>query len=208
MAIKVAIVEDNEGIREGLSLLINGSSGFQCAATFHSAEQALAMLPHDWPDVVLMDIHLPRMSGIECVERLKERNPNLQIVMLTVHEEDDKVFRSLVAGASGYILKNTPPSDLLEAIQTVHNGGSPMSDGIARKVVDTFRQAGRSSKETENLSERETEILGYVAKGYHDKEIAEKLFLSDATVRAHLRNIYKKLHVRSRTEALLKYLKR
>ena len=208
MAIKVAIIEDNEAICESLSLLINGTSGFRCTATFHTAEQALATMPHEWPDVVLMDINLPRMSGIECVERLRERNPNLQIVMLTIYDDDDKVFRSLVAGASGYILKNTPPADLLEAIQTVHNGGSPMSDGIARKVVEAFRQAGRSSKETENLSERENEILGYVAKGYHDKEIADKLFLSDATVRAHLRNVYKKLHVRSRTEALLKYLKR
>jgi DNA-binding NarL/FixJ family response regulator len=127
-------------------------------------------------------------------------------MMLTIYEDDDNVFKSLVAGASGYVLKKTPPSELLEAITDLHNGGSPMSDRIARKVVLAFQQMGKSSEETENLTQRESEILSYVAKGYHDKEIAEKLFLSSETVRTHLRNIYKKLHVRSRTEATLKYL--
>ncbi len=206
MPIKVAIVEDNEKIREGLAALIDGSEGFQCTAAYETAEEALRRLPAYNPDVVLMDIQLPKMSGIECVEKLKERDPDLQIMMLTVYEDDEKVFRSLVAGATGYILKRTPPAELLEAIRDLHEGGSPMSDQIARKVVEAFQQMGRSSKETENLSDRELEILAFLAKGYHDKEIADHIFLSIKTVRTHLRNIYQKLHVRSRTEAVLRYL--
>jgi DNA-binding NarL/FixJ family response regulator len=208
MPIKIAIVEDNEEIREGLAVLINGSPGFVCVATYPNAEEALQDLPNDPPDVVLMDIRLPKMSGIECVARLKERQPELQIMMLTMYEDDDLIFKSLAAGASGYILKKTPPSELLEAIRNLHNGGSPMSSQIARKVVQAFQQAGRSHQDTENLTERETEILSYLAKGYHDKEIADTLFISVETVRTHVRSIYKKLHVRSRTEAALKYLGR
>lgn len=206
MPIKVSIVDDNDEIREGLSVLINGSAGFQCVATYPTAENALKYLPAHKPDVVLMDIQLPGMSGIECVRELKKLLPDLQIMMLTVYEDDDNVFKSIVAGASGYVLKKTPPSELLEAISDLHNGGSPMSDRIARKVVQAFQQMGKSSRETENLTQRESEILSYVAKGFQDKEIAEKFFLSSETVRTHLRNIYKKLHVRSRTEATLKYL--
>jgi DNA-binding NarL/FixJ family response regulator len=206
MPIKVSIVDDNDQIREGLSILIDGSTGFQCIAKYATAENALKYLPTRKPDVVLMDIQLPGMSGIECVRELKTLLPDLQIMMLTVYEDDDNVFRSLVAGASGYVLKKTPPSELLEAISDLHNGGSPMSDRIARKVVQAFQQMGKSSSETENLTHRESEVLSYVAKGFQDKEIAEKFFLSSETVRTHLRNIYKKLHVRSRTEATLKYL--
>ena len=206
MPIKVAIVEDNEKIREGLATLIDGSEGFQCSAAYESAEEALLHLPAYKPDVVLMDIQLPKMSGIECVEKLKERCPGIQVMMLTVYEDDEKVFQSLAAGATGYILKRTPPAELMEAIREIHEGGSPMSDQIARKVVQVFGQMGKSAKETENLSLREMEILSYLAKGYHDQEIADKLFLSVKTVRTHLRNIYQKLHVRSRTEAVLKYL--
>jgi DNA-binding NarL/FixJ family response regulator len=208
MPIKVAIVEDNDKIREGLAMLIDGSEGFQCTAAYESAEEALRGLPVYDPDVVLMDIQLPRMSGIECVARLKEREPSAQVMMLTVYEDDEKVFKSILAGATGYILKRTPPAELLEAIRELHEGGSPMSDQIARKVVQAFQQMGKSSTETENLSERENEILAYLAKGYQDKEIADKFFLSVKTVRTHLRNIYKKLHVRSRTEAVLKYLQK
>ncbi len=208
MQITVAIVEDNERIREGLATLINGSDGFQCPETFRSGEEALRRLPTLKPNVVLMDIQLPRMSGIECVEHLKEQCPEMQFVMLTVYEDDEKVFKSLLAGATGYVLKRTPPAELLDAIREVHEGGSPMSDTIARKVVQAFQQMGKSSKETENLTARETEILSYLAKGYHDKEIADKFFLSVKTVRTHLRNIYKKLHVRSRTQAVLKYLQK
>jgi DNA-binding NarL/FixJ family response regulator len=208
MNINVAIVEDNDKIRDGLSLLIDGSEGFRCVAKYSNAEDALKYLPGQKPDVVLMDIQLPKMSGIECVENLKEKSPELQIMMLTVYEDNEQVFKSLVAGATGYILKRTPPAELLEAIRELYEGGSPMSDQIARKVVQTFQQIGKSSKETENLSERETEILSYLAKGYQDKEIAEKFFLSVKTIRTHLRNIYKKLHVHSRTEAVLKYLRK
>jgi len=208
MSIRVSIVEDNDEIREGLAVLINGSPGYHCVATYPDAERALAHIPVLRPDVVLMDIHLPKMSGIECVEKLKEHHPDLLVMMLTVYEDDDNVFKSIVAGATGYVLKKTPPSELLEAISDLHNGGSPMSDRIARKVVQAFQQMGKSSKETENLTHRESEILSYVAKGYQDKEIAEKLFLSPETVRTHLRNIYKKLHVRSRMEAALKYLRK
>ena len=208
MPIRVAIVEDNTEIREGLSALINGFPGYRCVATYPDAEKALRGLPTQDVDVVLMDINLPGMSGIECVEELKERSPDMEFMMLTVYEDDDRIFKSLMAGATGYILKKTPPSELLDAIRDLHNGGSPMSEGIARRVVQAFHQMGGSSKETENLSQRESEILSHLAKGYHDKEIAEKLFLSVETVRTHLRNIYKKLHVRSRTEAVLKYLKK
>lgn len=208
MPIRVAIVEDSEKIREGLAALIDGSEGFQCTAAYESAEEALRHLPAYRPDVVLMDIQLPKMSGIECVARLKEQETDAQVMMLTVYEDDEKVFKSIVAGATGYILKRTPPAELLEAIRDLHEGGSPMSDQIARKVVQAFQQMGKSSKETENLSERELEILSYLAKGYHDKEIADHFFLSIKTVRTHLRNIYQKLHVRSRTEAVLMYLRK
>jgi DNA-binding NarL/FixJ family response regulator len=208
MPIKVAIVEDNEKIREGLAALIDGSEGFQCSAAYETAEEALRHLPAYHPDVVLMDIQLPKMSGIECVARLKDQNSDTQFMMLTVYEDDEKVFKSILAGATGYILKRTPPAELLEAIRNLHEGGSPMSDQIARKVVQAFQQMGKSSKETENLSERELEILSYLSKGYQDKEIAEHFFLSIKTVRTHLRNIYQKLHVRSRTEAVLMYLKK
>ncbi len=206
MPIKVSIVEDNDQIREGLSVLINGSTGFQCVATYPTAESALRYLPAHKPDVVLMDIQLPGMSGIECVRALKKMLPELEIMMLTIYEDDDNIFKSLVAGASGYVLKKAPPSELMDAINDLHSGGSPMSDRIARKVVQAFQRMDRSSSEVENLTQRESEILSYVARGFQDKEIAEKLFLSSETVRTHLRNIYKKLHVRSRTEATLKFL--
>lgn len=208
MLINVGIVEDNKKIREGLATLIDGSDGFRCKAVYGTAEEALREFPLKNPDVVLMDINLPGISGIECLIRLKELLPDVQVMMLTVYEDDDFIFKSLVAGATGYILKRTPPVELLDAIKEIHGGGSPMSDQIARKVVQAFQQMGKSSKETENLSERESEILSYLSKGFHDKEIAEKLFISVKTVRTHLRNIYKKLEVRSRTEAVLKYLQK
>jgi DNA-binding NarL/FixJ family response regulator len=207
MPIKVAIVEDDEEIREGLAVLINGSAGYRCVGTYADGEQAIARLPAQSPDVVLMDIHLPKMSGIECTEKLKEKYPDLQIMILTVYEDDDRVFKSLAAGATGYVLKKTPPAELLEAIRNLHAGGSPMSDRIARMVVQEFRQTGKSSKEMENLTDREMEVLSYVAKGYQDKAIAEKLFISAETVRSHVRNMYQKLHVRSRTQAALKFLR-
>jgi DNA-binding NarL/FixJ family response regulator len=206
MGIKVGLIEDKENIREGLAALLNGSPGYTCVAACSTAEDGLKMLPAVRPDVVLMDIQLPGLSGIEAIPRLNELLPDTEIMMLTVYEDDDKIFRSLAAGATGYILKGTPPAELLEAIDSLHRGGSPMTDQIARRVVQAFRTMGASRLETENLSGRESEVLAAVAKGYRDKEVAEQLFLSAETVRTHLRNIYKKLHVRTRTEAVLKFL--
>jgi len=207
MPVKVAIVEDDSGIRESLSILINGSPTFRCIATHANAESAMQHLPHDWPDVLLMDINLPKMSGIDCAVKLKELKPDLQIIILTVYTDNDLIFKSLMAGASGYLLKQTPPSEILDAIVDVHRGGSPMTNSIARKVVQFFQQRGLKS-EPENLSKREHEILGLLAKGHQYKEIADALDLSVLTVRAHIRNIYVKLHVRSRTEAVVKFLER
>ena len=206
MLIKVSVVEDEKDIREGLSALINGFEGFKCISSYSNAEDALDHLPEEKPDVVLMDIGLPKMSGTACIRKLKAINPLIQIVMLSVYEDDEHIFKSLLAGANGYLIKKTSPSKLLEAIQDVYNGGSPMSSQIARKVVATFQSSNKSSDETENLSEREKEILSYLAKGFRYKEIAEKLYISIETVRTHIRNIYEKLHVRSKTEAVLKYL--
>jgi DNA-binding NarL/FixJ family response regulator len=202
--INIAIVEDNKEIREGLEVLLNGSEGYRCVATFPNAEEALSDLLHWKPDVVLMDINLPRMSGIECTRRLKEQRPDLLVMVLTIYDDDERIFESLKAGASGYLLKKTPPAGLLDAILELQKGGSPMSSRIARRVVQTFQASGTSSKEAENLSRREHEIMAYLARGYRYKEIADALFISVETVRTHLRNIYEKLHVRSRTEAVLK----
>jgi DNA-binding NarL/FixJ family response regulator len=204
--IRVSIVEDDARVRESLSILINGSAGFRCITLFPTAEAALKLLPLDWPDVVLMDINLPEMSGIECVSRLKALRPALQILMLTAYVENEKIFKSLVAGASGYLIKQSAPMQILDAITEVQRGGSPMSSQIARQVVKYVQQQGKVSEETANLTAREQEILAQLAKGYQYREIAEKLSISVETVRVHLRRIYDKLHVRSRTEAVLKYL--
>jgi DNA-binding NarL/FixJ family response regulator len=206
--IHVAIVEDEDNVREGLAALINGSEGFRCVLTYSSAERALSELFRDKPDVVLMDIKLPGMSGIECIRTIRMRQPDLPIMMLTVYEDDEKIFESLKAGASGYLLKKTPPAKLLEAIVDLRNGGSPMSSCIARKVVEVFRAMGPSTQAAENLTTREHEILSYLARGYRYREIADALFISIETVRTHLRNIYEKLHVRSRSEAVLKIYQR
>lgn len=203
--IKVSIVEDDAGIRESLAILINGAPGFRCINTFANAEAALKQIPLDWPDVILMDINLPKMSGIELVAKLKAMHPTIQVIMLTVYADNEKIFKSLKAGASGYLLKQTPPNEILDAITDVQRGGSPMSNSIARQVVLYFQQRPPAN-ETENLSKRELEILGHLAKGYQYKEIADTLSLSVLTVRAHIRNIYEKLHVHSRTEAVVKYL--
>jgi DNA-binding NarL/FixJ family response regulator len=202
--INVAIVEDEDEVREGLAVLINGSEGFRCIQTYSSAESALPEILKNKPNVVLMDINLPGMSGIECISKLKVSRPDLPIMVLTVYDDDEKIFESLRAGASGYLLKKTPPAKLLEAMLDLHNGGSPMSSSIARKVVEAFQTMGPSSEEAQNLSKREQEILSCLAKGYRYKEIADTLFISIETVRTHLRNIYEKLRVRSRSEAVLK----
>jgi DNA-binding NarL/FixJ family response regulator len=207
-SIRIAVVEDDKTVREGLQMLLQGSHGFSCVAVFGNGEDALVELPALKPDVVLMDIHLPGISGIECIVKLKETDHSMLFIMLTVFEDSDAIFQSLAAGASGYLLKHTPPAKLLEAIQDVHHGGSPMSGEIARKVVQSFRNQPAGVNSTDGLTKRELEILGYLAKGYLYKEIAGELFLSVETIRTHIRNIYEKLQVRTRTEAILKFLKK
>jgi DNA-binding NarL/FixJ family response regulator len=204
--IKIMIVEDQEAVREGLKTLINGSEGYNCISACGSAEEALNKIPADIPDVVLMDINLPGMNGIECVICIKSAWPSVQVMMLTVFENTDEIFRSLSAGATGYLLKKTPPAKLLEGITELVNGGSPMSSEIARKVVLTFHQPVLRQFPEANLTTREEEILNYLAKGYLYKEIAATLFINIETVRTHIHRIYQKLHVRTRTEMLLKYL--
>jgi DNA-binding NarL/FixJ family response regulator len=206
--ISIAVVEDDKTVREGLQMLLNGSPGFACVAVYPSGEDALAGIPGLRPDVVLMDINLPGINGIECILALKEQHFPGQFIMLTVFEDADAIFRSLSAGATGYLLKQTPPARLLEAIQDVHRGGSPMSGDIARKVVQSFQHPVPASGNASGLSKREEEILGYLVKGFFYKEIATELFISTETVRTHIRNIYEKLQVRTRSEAILKYLRK
>jgi DNA-binding NarL/FixJ family response regulator len=204
----VAIVEDDAGIREDLVALLNGSPGYRCVGACASGEEALIEIPFWRPEVVLMDINLPQMSGIECVARLKAKVPELLVLMLTVYEDGDSIFRALKAGASGYLVKRLASDKLLEAIQEVMAGGSPMSCHIARKVVQFFNQAGPSPEMSENLSPRELEILDLLVAGCFFKEIADRLGISGETVRTHVNHIYRKLHVRSRTEAVVKYLRK
>lgn len=200
--ISVAIVEDDPVIRQHLSLIIDGTNGFVCKQSFPDAETALKELPASPPDVVLMDIGLPGMSGIECTRILKGSLEQTDIIMLTVQEDDESVFESVCAGATGYLLKETPPSKLLTSIQEVREGGSPMSTGIARKVVSSFR-----IKTDTELSDRETEVLQLLCNGENYKTISSSLFISGNTVRAHIKNIYKKLHVHSRAEAVQKAIR-
>jgi DNA-binding NarL/FixJ family response regulator len=204
--ITVSIVEDSRGTRESLSELLKRAPGLRCLAAYANGEQALRELPAQVPDVVLMDINLPGMSGIECVARLKAKVPGTQVLMLTTYEEGDLIFESLRAGANGYLLKNMPPGELVRAVEQVHDGGSPMSMHIARKVVSHFQQIKQPSSDMEKLTKREMEILALLAKGFLYKEIADQLSISLSTVRAHLHTVYEKLHVQSRTEAVVKYL--
>jgi DNA-binding NarL/FixJ family response regulator len=206
MAIAVSIVEDNAGTRQSLVELLSRAPGLRCVGAHGSAEEALKSVEHEKPDVMLMDINLPGMSGIECVARVKERLPKTQILMLTTYREGELIFDSLRAGASGYLLKNMAPAELWQAVQQVHDGGSPMSMHIARKVVSFFQQIRKPSGEMSTLTKRESEILGLLAKGFLYKEIADQLGISLSTVRAHLHTVYEKLHVQSRTEAVVKYL--
>lgn len=205
--IKIIIVEDDEAVRNGLCMLINGSDGYSCPIACGSAEEALEVIPEHLPQVVLMDINLPGMNGIECVICIKNTWPEIQVMMLTVFDNTDEIFKSLTAGASGYLLKKTPPAKLLEAISDLVNGGSPMSSEIARKVVLTFAKPDTLKFKKSNLTAREEEILSYLSKGFLYKEIASELFISIETVRTHIRKIYQKLQVRTRTEALLRTLK-
>jgi DNA-binding NarL/FixJ family response regulator len=208
MAITVSIVEDNEQLRSTLARVINRAEGFRCLSQYGDAESALEGLPKDAPEVVLMDINLPGMNGVECVRRLKQSAPNIMVVMLTVYEDTENIFNALAAGSAGYLLKRTKSAELLEAIREVHRGGSPMTTHIARKVTQSFQRAGPSTQPTENLSEREQEVLDCLSQGFLYKEIAEKLGISYETVHTYIRRIYEKLQVRTRTEAVAKFLKR
>jgi len=201
--IHVVIIEDIKEIREGLQILIDSSDGFTCRKTFANAEQAIEELPSLYPDVALMDIHLPGINGIEAVRRLKNLSPDTQFIMSTIYEDDENIFESLKAGASGYLLKKTAPSKILDAISEVHHGGSPMSSQIARRVIASF-QHKNSIDETNFLTPREKEILKELSKGLRYKEIADEMKISIETVRSHARKIYEKLQVQSRTEALNK----
>ncbi len=205
--IRVMVVEDDDAIRNGLHLLIDGSEGYSCVASCRTAEEALEILPGLLPEVVLMDINLPGMSGIECIICIKNSWPELQVMMLTVFDNSEEIFKSLSAGATGYLLKKTPPAKLLEAIRELASGGSPMSGEIARKVVQTFARPVFHSVSSVSLTPREEEILNYLSKGFLYKEIASELYISIETVRTHVRKIYQKLQVRTRTEALLKCIK-
>ena len=206
--IRVSIVEDNARLRGSLSKLIELTDGFECVSQHASGEAALADLPKHKPQVVLMDINLPGINGVECVRQLKPQLPGTQVMMLTVYENTDLIFQALAAGATGYLLKQTPPAELLDAVREVQSGGSPMTSHIARKVVASFQQAGKSAKDFENLTPRENEVLVHLTKGFLYKEIAEAMTISYDTVHTHIRKIYEKLHVRSRTEAVAKNLGR
>jgi DNA-binding NarL/FixJ family response regulator len=205
--IKVSIVDDEIDLCQSIATFVNGVAGFRCVSTYASGEEALKHLPNDQPDVVLMDIHMAGMNGIECTRRLKAAPSRMQILMLTVYEETEQIFKALSAGASGYILKRLTPAKLLEAIRDVHSGGSPMSSSIARKVVASFQKAGHSDEEKGKLSPREQMVLDSLAKGMTYKQMANQLGISIDTIRTYTRRIYEKLHVQSRTEAVAKYVR-
>lgn len=207
MSITVSLVEDNEQLRKTLARVVDRADGFECLSDYGSAEAALEGLPKDRPQVVLMDINLPGINGVECVRKLKQVLPQTQVIMLTAYEDTENIFNALAAGASGYLLKRTKSAELLEAIQDVQKGGSPMTTHIARKVVQSFQQAPASQQQTESLSAREKEVLDALAQGLMYKEIAEKLGISYETVHTYIRRIYEKLQVRTRTEAVAKFLK-
>jgi DNA-binding NarL/FixJ family response regulator len=208
--INVAIVEDNNTIREGLATLINGTDDYSCVGSFQDCEKFLSSLPKINIDVVLMDIGLPGINGIEGVKKAKEINPDLNILMLTVYEESSVVFEALCAGAYGYLVKKTPPSRLLEAIKDIYEGGSPMSSHIARQIISVFHQKktfnGRQS--IYDLTQREKEVLTLLSEGNNYQEIADKIFISVDTVRHHIRNIYRKLHAHSQSEAVAKAIRK
>ena len=208
MPITVSIVEDQDQLRNTLARVINRADGFECVSNYGNAEAALEELPKKNPNVVLMDINLPGMNGVECVRKLKQVAPQIQIVMLTVYEDTENIFNALAAGASGYLLKRTTTPELLESIREVQRGGSPMTAHIARKVVLSFQKPAASPDGTEELSPREKEVLDCLSQGFLYKEIAEKLGNSYETVHTYIRRIYEKLQVRTRTEAVAKFLRR
>jgi DNA-binding NarL/FixJ family response regulator len=205
---RIAIVEDNKVIRESLMEFVAADPECTCVCTCTTAEEALEMIPRHQPEIVLMDIQLPNLSGIECTAQLKRLIPALHIIMVTVYEDTDRIFKALRAGACGYLLKRCTPEELLSAVREVRQGGAPMSRDIARKVIASFQEPLTTAAEVEGLSPREREILELLAQGFPNKEIAHRVGVSDGTVRWHLRHVYDKLHVRSRTEAALKFRSR
>ena len=204
MSISIAIVEDLDEVRDGLKNFISLSQDFKVLDIFKTAEEALYDIPKLKPDIVIMDISLPGMNGIECIRQVKNKSPRTQFMMFTVYENDEKVFEALKAGASGYLLKNTGLVQLIESLKELYNGGSPMSANIARKLVTVFREQQKEEVSIEVLSQRENEVLQLLAKGLLYKEIADQLHIATGTVRQHIHKIYEKLHVQNRTEAINK----
>src|SRR5215472_18467453 len=202
---KIAIVEDNRVIRESLMEFVQTHPECECVYVCATAGEALKEIPKRQPDIVLMDIQLPDISGIECTAQLKQLMPSVQIIMVTVYEDTDRIYKALRAGACGYLLKCCTPEELVSAVREVRQGGAPMSREIARKVIVSFQEPLTTAAEVEGLSPREQEILELLSAGFANKEIAERVGVSDGTVRWHLRHVYHKLHVRSRTEAALKF---
>lgn len=207
MPLKVALVEDDPRWRENVERLLRDTEDLDFIGSYANGEDAVQDLPKRRPHVVLMDINLPKMSGVECTRQLRALLPDVQIVMLTVYDDSDRIFQALQMGAGGYLLKRASADEILQAIQDVNRGGAPMSAYIARKVVQSFQRQTPSAKPDETLSKRESEVLEYVARGYSDKEVADALGLTPATVRSYLKNIYSKLHVHSRTQAIMKAIK-
>ena len=206
--IRVAIVEDDAWVRENLAREIGNSAGFECSGTYATAEAALAAIPLHPPEVTVLDINLPGIDGIECLRQLRTSCPKLQFLMLTAYEESEKIFQSLRAGASGYLLKRADTAEVIDAIRQVYEGGAPMSSAIARQVVRHFNQMGDGASELPGLSPREREVLELLARGAAYKEIAEHLALSIETIRMNVKHIYTKLHVHSRGEAVAKFFHR
>ena len=202
---RIAIVEDNRTIRESLMEFVQADPECCCVCACATAEEALEIIPRHQPEIVLMDIQLPKLSGIECTAQLKRLLPSLHIIMVTVYEDTERIFRALRAGACGYLLKRCTPEELISAVREVRQGGAPMSREIARKVIASFQEPLKSAAGVEELSPREREILELLAQGFPNKEIARRVGVNDGTVRWHLRHVYNKLHVRSRTEAALKF---
>ena len=205
--IKTAVVEDMKDIRDGLTTLINFTDGFRCTGSYRSMEEALARLKDDVPDVLLSDIGLPGMSGIEGIRIIKERYPQMQILMLTVYDDDDRIFDALCAGASGYLLKRTPPAKLLENIREAMSGGSPVSPEVASRVIKFFREFHNPDREDYQLTPHETRLLKLLTEGYNYQTAAEKLGVSYNTIKFHVRHIFDKLQVHSKSEAVVKAMR-
>ena len=203
--IKVAIVEDSQSTREGLEAIVNLSGEYRCVCTCADGEEALSELPRHQPEIVLMDIHLPGMSGVKCVAQLKNLLPNVRVIMITVYRDPDLVFGALRAGACGYLLKRSSSDQVLNAIREAQEGGAPMTGEIARQVIAYFQSQAVVEDEMEKLTARERDVLEFLAKGYSNKEIATRLSVTVAAIRWHLTHIYQKLHVRSRTQAVSKF---